>query len=43
VGFAGRAFGVATAWDDRMTRYREIAEVRSEEFGAHADDEAVTP
>jgi carbonic anhydrase/acetyltransferase-like protein (isoleucine patch superfamily) len=43
VGFAGRAFGVATAWEDRMTRYREIAEVRSEEFGAHADDEAVTP
>jgi carbonic anhydrase/acetyltransferase-like protein (isoleucine patch superfamily) len=43
VGFAGRAFGVATAWEDRMTRYREIAEARSEEFSAHADDEPVTP
>jgi carbonic anhydrase/acetyltransferase-like protein (isoleucine patch superfamily) len=39
VGFAGRAFGVATAWDDRVARYRETAEVRSREFGAHADDE----
>ena len=43
VGFAGRAFGVGTAWEDRVARYREIAEVRSEEFAAHADDEAVTP
>lgn len=42
VGFAGRAFGVSTAWEDRIARYREIAEVRSEEFAAHADDEAVT-
>jgi carbonic anhydrase/acetyltransferase-like protein (isoleucine patch superfamily) len=42
VGFAGRAFGVSTAWEDRNSRYREIAEVRSEEFGAHADDEVVT-
>jgi carbonic anhydrase/acetyltransferase-like protein (isoleucine patch superfamily) len=39
VGFAARAFGVTTAWEDRATRYREIAEVRSREFGAHADDE----
>lgn len=39
VGFAGRAFGVSTAWEDRVTRYRQIAEVRSEEFGAHLDDE----
>jgi hypothetical protein len=39
VGFAGRAFGVTTAWEDRATRYRQIAEVRSEEFGAHQDDE----
>jgi carbonic anhydrase/acetyltransferase-like protein (isoleucine patch superfamily) len=39
VGFAGRAFGVATAWDDRVARYPETAEVRSREFGAHADDE----
>ena len=41
VGFAGRAFGVSTAREDRIARYREIAEVRSAEFGAHADDEAV--
>lgn len=43
VGFAGRAFGVSTAWEDRIARYREIAEVRSEEFAAHADDEAAAP
>jgi carbonic anhydrase/acetyltransferase-like protein (isoleucine patch superfamily) len=42
VGFAARAFGVTTAWEDRRTRYRETAEVRSREFGAHADDEIVT-
>jgi len=42
VGFAGRAFGVSTAWEDRVTRYREIAEVRSEEFGAHQGDEPVS-
>jgi carbonic anhydrase/acetyltransferase-like protein (isoleucine patch superfamily) len=42
VGFAGRAFGVATAWDDRVARYREIAEVRSEEFGAHTRDDSAT-
>jgi carbonic anhydrase/acetyltransferase-like protein (isoleucine patch superfamily) len=41
VGFAGRAFGVSTAWEDRVARYREIAEVRSEEFGAHLEDESV--
>src|SRR4051794_1175608 len=34
VGFAGRAFGVSTAWEDRIARHREIAEVRSKEFGA---------
>jgi carbonic anhydrase/acetyltransferase-like protein (isoleucine patch superfamily) len=41
VGFAARAFGVTTAWEDRATRYREIAEVRSREFAAHFDDEVV--
>jgi len=41
VGFAARAFGVATAWEDRVTRYREVAEVRSREFAAHADDEVI--
>jgi carbonic anhydrase/acetyltransferase-like protein (isoleucine patch superfamily) len=39
VGFAERAFGVRTAWEDRSARYREVTEVRSEEFGAHAQDE----
>jgi carbonic anhydrase/acetyltransferase-like protein (isoleucine patch superfamily) len=39
VGFAGRAFGVATGWEDRAARHREIAEVRSSEFGAHGEDE----
>jgi carbonic anhydrase/acetyltransferase-like protein (isoleucine patch superfamily) len=43
VGFAGRAFGVSTEWEDRIARYREIAEVRSTEFGAHAGDEVVSP
>jgi carbonic anhydrase/acetyltransferase-like protein (isoleucine patch superfamily) len=41
VGFAARAFGVTTAWEERATRYREIAEVRSWEFATHADDEIV--
>jgi carbonic anhydrase/acetyltransferase-like protein (isoleucine patch superfamily) len=39
--FGERAFGLTTAWEDRATRYREVAEVRSREFGAHADDEIV--
>jgi hypothetical protein len=41
VGFAGRAFGVSPAWEDRVARYRQIADVRSKEFAAHAGDEAV--
>ena len=41
VGFAARAFGVTTAWEDRATRYREVTEVRSREFAAHADDEVL--
>ena len=41
VGFARRAFGVETAWEDRVRRYRATAEVRSEEFAAHLDDEVV--
>jgi carbonic anhydrase/acetyltransferase-like protein (isoleucine patch superfamily) len=36
--FAQTAFGVQTAWEDRIRRYREIAEVRAEEFGSHLDD-----
>lgn len=39
IGFADRAFGVHTAWEDRSVRYRKVTEVRSEEFGAHARDE----
>jgi hypothetical protein len=29
---------VRTAWEDRIQRYRETAEVRAEEFGSHLDD-----
>ena len=38
VNFARTAFGIEMAWEDRVARYRETAEVRSEEFGAHAGD-----
>jgi carbonic anhydrase/acetyltransferase-like protein (isoleucine patch superfamily) len=37
-GFAGLAFGVEAVWEDRIARYQQIAEVRSREFAAHADD-----
>ena len=36
--FAQTAFGVRTAWEERIQRYKETAEVRSEEFGSHLDD-----
>jgi carbonic anhydrase/acetyltransferase-like protein (isoleucine patch superfamily) len=36
--FAQTAFGVRTAWENRIQRYRETAEVRAEEFGSHLDD-----
>jgi carbonic anhydrase/acetyltransferase-like protein (isoleucine patch superfamily) len=36
--FARTAFGVRRAWEDRIQRYRETAEVRAEEFGSHLDD-----
>ena len=39
VGFARTAFGVQTAWEDRVFRYRETTEVRAQEFGSHLDDE----
>ena len=32
------AFGVRTAWENRIQRYWETAEVRAEEFGSHLDD-----
>ncbi len=38
VGFASVAFGVDTGWTDRIQRYERSAEVRVEEFGAHAAD-----
>ena len=38
VNFARTAFGVRTAWEERVARYRESAEVRSREFGAHLED-----
>jgi carbonic anhydrase/acetyltransferase-like protein (isoleucine patch superfamily) len=39
--FAGTAFGVEHAWDDRITRYVAMTEVRVEEYGAHEADEEV--
>jgi carbonic anhydrase/acetyltransferase-like protein (isoleucine patch superfamily) len=42
-GFAQLAFGVQTAWEDRIARYEQVAEVRSEEFAAHLDDVVVSP
>jgi carbonic anhydrase/acetyltransferase-like protein (isoleucine patch superfamily) len=39
--FAQTAFGIRTAWEDRIQRYRETAEVRAEEFGSHLDDTIV--
>ena len=40
-GFARTAFGVRTAWEDRVSRYRETAEVRAREFEAHLKDEVL--
>jgi carbonic anhydrase/acetyltransferase-like protein (isoleucine patch superfamily) len=42
VGFARLAFGIDTAWEDRTTRYRQVAEVRSREYEAHLDDEILS-
>jgi carbonic anhydrase/acetyltransferase-like protein (isoleucine patch superfamily) len=39
--FARTAFGVRTAWEDRVSRYREITEVRAQEFGNHLGDEVL--
>jgi carbonic anhydrase/acetyltransferase-like protein (isoleucine patch superfamily) len=39
--FAQTAFGVRTAWADRIQRYRETAEVRAQEFGSHLGDTVV--
>jgi carbonic anhydrase/acetyltransferase-like protein (isoleucine patch superfamily) len=43
LGFAQVAFGVDAGWTDRIARYERIAEVRVEEFGAHENDETVSP
>lgn len=41
VNFAAAAFGVEHTWEDRTRRYELIAEVRVDEYAAHADDEIV--
>jgi carbonic anhydrase/acetyltransferase-like protein (isoleucine patch superfamily) len=41
VGFAERAFGVRTGWEDRIERYRQATEVRAAEFASHFDDETL--
>jgi len=40
-GFARLAFGIEAAWEDRIARYEQAAEIRSAEFAAHADDVAL--
>lgn len=39
--FAGAAFGVQADWEDRITRYEQVTEVRVAEFGAHRQDEII--
>lgn len=39
--FADAAFGVRTEWTDRVNRYRRVAQIRSAEYAAHADDTVV--
>jgi carbonic anhydrase/acetyltransferase-like protein (isoleucine patch superfamily) len=41
--FARTAFGVQTAWEDRIQRYRETAEVKSDEFGSHSEEVVLDP
>jgi carbonic anhydrase/acetyltransferase-like protein (isoleucine patch superfamily) len=36
--FAWTAFGVQTAWEDRISRYKQTAVIRSQEFGSHLND-----
>jgi len=40
-GFAESAFGVRTAWEARIERYRQATEVRATEFASHFDDVTV--
>jgi carbonic anhydrase/acetyltransferase-like protein (isoleucine patch superfamily) len=39
IGFAKAAFSVDMEWEDRVARYARATEVRSAEFGAHAEDQ----
>lgn len=39
IRFAETAFGVTTAWEERIKRYEECTEVRSREFEAHFEDQ----
>lgn len=41
VGFAKSAFGTQAGWEDRLVRYRDATEARSEEFGVHMNDAVV--
>jgi carbonic anhydrase/acetyltransferase-like protein (isoleucine patch superfamily) len=38
IKFATTAFGIEAEWEDRVSRYRQATEVRSEEFEAHFGD-----
>jgi len=39
IQFAETAFGVTTAWEERIKRYEESTEARSKEFAAHFQDQ----
>jgi carbonic anhydrase/acetyltransferase-like protein (isoleucine patch superfamily) len=41
IEFAKIAFNIDAKWDDRFERYRQATLVRSDEFGAHTDDEII--
>jgi carbonic anhydrase/acetyltransferase-like protein (isoleucine patch superfamily) len=38
LGFARIAFGVEAGWEDRLTRYEQVTEIRGREFKKHFDD-----
>jgi carbonic anhydrase/acetyltransferase-like protein (isoleucine patch superfamily) len=38
IGFARAAFGIEAKWEERILRYRQATEVRSNEFENHFDD-----
>jgi carbonic anhydrase/acetyltransferase-like protein (isoleucine patch superfamily) len=41
IRFAKTAFGVKTAWEERIKRYEETTEVRSKEFASHFEDQII--